>query len=84
MHQYWLKGFKTEEERKRFKEYVANSTGVLDKVRDFCKEKYNSIDNPSNVDYNNQSWAYSMADSIGYKRALKEILELVTLKPDKE
>lgn len=79
MHQYWFKTFKTVEEKDKFKEYLSNCGNILDKVKDFCTDKYNTVDNPSNVDYNTSQWAYQMADSIGYKRALKEILELVTI-----
>ncbi len=83
MHVFWTKSLKTQEEKKKFQEYVLNSDGVLDKIIEFIKDKYNTVDNPSSVDYNIESWAYKMADTIGYKRALKEVLELVNVKPDK-
>lgn len=84
MHIYWTKHLRDPEAKKKFEDYIRNSSGVLDIIKKFILEKEKTIDNPSKVDYNIQSWAYSMADTIGYRRALKEVMELLATTESKE
>lgn len=81
MQTLWFQHLKDPAKRDLFKKDVAASEKVLDRLREIC---YNKIKVESSlVDYNSPSWAYRQADQLGYNRALKEIMELITLS-DKE
>jgi len=82
MKSKWFQHLQDPKERKNFKDGVANSKFVLDRLKEIC---YNSIEESgksSKNDYDKPSWAYYHADRLGYIRALKEIIELLQIDPE--
>lgn len=74
----WIKGLKPDEV-KRFKELFSGSTLVLDKLREICYNNIRKIENQSRSQYESPSWAYLQADNNGYRRAYREMIELLSL-----
>jgi hypothetical protein len=80
----WLEGFKTQQERDQFKQTVIGSKKVLDKAVQIV---YNSIKEAEKVrisDYDSPSWSHKQADQNGYVRALREVMLLLEVSPDRE
>jgi hypothetical protein len=73
----WTSHLKSEEEQKKFREYVLSSVGVLKRLETILKEKEVSREVFTEEDYKNPSWAYMQADRNGYVRALKEVTALL-------
>lgn len=59
-----------------FKKMVTGSKIVLDKAVQIV---YNMNKTGKDADYDSPSWAYKQADTIGYNRALKDIISLLTV-----
>lgn len=80
----WLEGLKDPSEREQFKQTVIGSKKVLDKAREIV---YNSIKEAEKVrisDYDSPSWSHKQADQNGYVRALREVMLLLEVNPDRE
>lgn len=80
----WLEGLKDPLEREQFKQTVIGSKKVLDKAREIV---YNSIKEAEKVrisDYDSPSWSHKQADQNGYVRALREVMLLLEVNPDRE
>lgn len=75
----WFKHLKTKEERESFKEYVANSKDLLDRLQNLCYTYIQDAEKSSPTDYDSPAWAYRQADKVGYIRALKQIIELTKI-----
>lgn len=71
---HWTAGLEPAE-KKNFEDYLGNSQKLLDKLHEIC---YNMVleAESGNSDYTNPNWAYKTADSVGYRRALKNIMTL--------
>lgn len=75
---------KTPKQRQEMQKLLVDNNKLVDKLLEIC---YNSIERcefPLKADYANPSWANAMADNIGYRRALKELVEILSLTEDKE
>jgi hypothetical protein len=70
-------------DQEKFKETVLNSKIVLDKVAKVCYNKIIELDNVTTSDYDSPSWACKQAHLNGKREALKEILQLVDISPDR-
>ncbi len=71
---------KTPEERQVLKDYYESLHTVLDEtlgkvVR--AKVKESTTSSESKISYELEAWAPFQADQLGYRRALKEVLELL-------
>lgn len=63
---------------------LVDNNKLVDKLLEIC---YNSIERcefPSKADYTNPNWDNELADQIGYRRALKELVEVLSLTEDKQ
>lgn len=70
----WTAGL-SEEEKKKFEDYLDNSQILLDKLHKICYNMCIESENKTN-NYDNPNWAFMVADSTGYRRALKHIMTL--------
>ena len=80
----WLAGLKDPLEREQFKQTVIGSKKVLDKAREIV---YNIVKEAEKVrisDYDSPSWSHKQADQNGYVRALREVMLLLEVNPDRE
>lgn len=80
----WLEGLKDPSEREQFKQTVIGSKKVLDKAREIV---YNIVKEAEKVrisDYDSPSWSHKQADQNGYVRALREVMLLLEVNPDRE
>ena len=79
----WTNHLKDPEEKKRFRSYIYNSRGLLDRQIDILKEMENELDR-SETDtnsYDSPSWAAKQAHKNGYRECLQKITKLITLDP---
>lgn len=79
----WLADLKGPE-RDQFKQTVIGSKKVLDKAREIV---YNIVKEAEKVrisDYDSPSWSHKQADQNGYVRALREVMLLLEVNPDRE
>lgn len=74
----WTAGL-SEEQANTIKDLVKRNTILIGRFREIVSNKMQSSERKqiSEKEYDNPSWAYKQADSNGYQRALKEILELI-------
>jgi len=74
----WTAGM-SEDDAEEFEQHFTNALRLRERLTEIINNKYNS--NLSNTlskgNYENASWAYEQADSVGYMRALKEVLNLL-------
>lgn len=75
----WTKHLKDEEERKKFKDYVLTSNGVLNRLETILKDKMEMREVFKEEDFKSNSWAYEAADRNGYNRALIEVLNIISI-----
>lgn len=73
MQEVWFRETKTKEDRESVKQDLALAYRAFRKLEEILKSK---LKEPSS-DYNNSNWAYMQADTVGYNRALKEVLKLI-------
>lgn len=79
----WTNHLKDPEEKKRFRSYIYNSRGLLDRLSDMLKEMEESL-TQKELDqdtYDSPAWAAKQADINGSRRVLREIQKLITLDP---
>jgi len=71
------------DKRPEFELYLQSSQKILDRLREIC---YNMVMESEGLknNYDNPNWAYKAADSVGYQRALKQIITLLTPVEQKE
>lgn len=72
----WFKGL-PKQEQEEVKASFKSSLRTRERLEELCEEKLESASNPYKGQYENPNWAYLQADSIGYQRALKEIISLL-------
>lgn len=79
MKTIWTQGLKNSTEKEEFEKIVYASKKVLDKLKDIVYNKINGVEKTSVEDYTSPSWAYLQADRNGYRRALEEMLSILTV-----
>ena len=75
----WIKHLKKKEDKDEFKGAVIRSDFLLERIRSYCLQRIGES-KPGKVSYKDGSWAYEMADHLGYERAMKEVIEMCTIK----
>lgn len=76
MKTVWTKG-KDEVLSKDIRASFAGSSVMRTRLKEMLREKLESSFSTKEDDYSNPNWAYKQADSVGYRRALKEISSLL-------
>lgn len=78
MKSSWTKGL-AEDERKELEMHFNSSALLRKRLETILEQKDRSADIAAIVKdgYESPSWAYKQADTQGYRRALKEIAELL-------
>lgn len=79
MKTIWFQDIKDKEDQEQFKKSVLGSKIVLDKLIQIVYTKAKIGEGSTSTDYESPSWAYRQADKIGYQRALKEIIDILTV-----
>lgn len=81
MKTVWTKGL-NKEDAEEIRQIYVGSARFRAKLTELLTEKANSrrAGALSEESYVNPNWAYVQADSIGYERALKEIISLISEK----
>lgn len=79
------KVLESEAEQERFYQNYSASEEVLDVLVKVLKSKTASseLDSESKDGYNSPNWAYNQADLIGYRRAIKEMIALMSIREAK-
>jgi hypothetical protein len=77
MHTAWLKGLTKDQKEKRKKFLLANQE-VLDLLAEVLENDFQEYE----PDYQNPSWAYEQADVNGHNRAIRRVLNLISLTKD--
>lgn len=72
----WTKG-KNPELSKEIRASFAGSVVMRKRLQEVVRGKIEESLSTKEDDYDNPSWAYKQADSVGYRRALKEINSLL-------
>lgn len=77
----WWKHLKTEDAKAERKRLVENSKLMREAMLEILQAKLTSRDAQqiSQSAYDSPSWAYLQADSNGYKRAVVEMIDLLTI-----
>lgn len=77
----WTNHLKTEDEKKRFRAYLHNNRGVLDRLLEICQDMERDLEvRELDADYyDSPSWAARQADNNGYRRCLRIMKNLLTL-----
>jgi hypothetical protein len=76
----WTAGL-SNPEKMLFQELLGTNNKVLDRLTKIC---YNMVKDSEidSSDYETPNWELRQADKVGYRRALKQIILLCTLKDD--
>lgn len=75
----WTSHLHTLEEREAFQDMVKGSAKVLDRLREICEHTLSSVDRNSEEDFDSPSWAQKMAFNMGQRKALQDVIKLVTI-----
>lgn len=77
----WTNHLKDPEEAKRFRQYMHQSKGVLDRLNEMMDKQVEELDQleADTSQYDSPSWAALQADRNGYRRAVRQIKKLITL-----
>lgn len=70
---------KTSNERKEVLKLLQDNEKIVDKLRKICYNTIRESEFPSEVDYDSPNWSEKLADTIGYRRAFKELYDLLSL-----
>lgn len=73
----WTKG-KNEIEAKDIRASFTSSVVMRRRLEEMLKEKLEKTYSTADNEYENPNWAFKQADSVGYRRALKDILNLLS------
>lgn len=83
----WTKHIKDPQGKEDYEKAIRNSTLALGRLKEITKEKINNsnITDISLSSYDSPNWGLRQADSVGYRRALNEIDQLLSfLEPNKK
>lgn len=72
----------TPNQRKEVQKLLVDNQKLVDKLREICYNTIERCEFPQRADYKDPSWSHEMADKIGYRRALSELVELLSLTED--
>lgn len=77
----WTANIKDPDEAKKFRRYIYQSKGVLDRLNQIMADMENDLDNQETDQdqYSSPSWAALQADRNGYRRAIRRIKKYTTL-----
>lgn len=81
MDQRWTSNLGTQDEKERFRKYVRQSKGVLDRLDQLLaiEEDILTSKETNESAYDTPSWAPQQADRNGYRRCLRRIRQLIYL-----
>ena len=68
------------EERENFKLSVLSSKIVLDKLHEIVYNMYKKEESVNANDYDSPSWSHKQAHTNGRRDALRQVLDLITIK----
>lgn len=79
-----LAHIKTKEDRELFQKKILSAWEVLERIQAILETKRETAtaEQESKNAYSDASWPMLQADRIGYRRALKEVIELISLTGD--
>jgi len=72
----WFSECDTQEEKDKLREYIQNSTPLLDHLKAMIQKRYDAAMQISSNEYN-EGWQYKQADRNGRLRTLEEIYKLL-------
>ena len=72
----WTKGLDAQGEAD-IKASFKSSTVVRARLMEICEDKSSSSLSTNTNQYDSPNWCYQQADSVGYRRALNEIISLL-------
>ncbi len=75
----WYQGLKADE-RDNFRQEVLRSKKVLDKLAEIVYNMSKYRAEVSFDDYDSPSWSHKQAHTNGYNEAIRQVIELLTLK----
>ena len=78
MQHQWYSNLPKQEQEAR-KRFVLSNEKVLDIAREIVYNMSIVESKPETADYDSPSWAYKQADSNGYRRALEDVIKLLTI-----
>lgn len=78
---HWVSGV-SETDRRIIEDFLQNDNKILDRLREIC---YNMVKSSEvgDTDFENPNWAMKQAHWLGYRKAMRQIAMLCTLKDDK-
>jgi len=74
----WFEKAKSEEEKEAIQRDFDAALRAFERLEEILRRKIK--EGSSEKDYENPSWAFLQADRIGYNRAIKEVISLITRK----
>ncbi len=72
----WTKGLEPDQHDK-IKGAFKSSAEVRARLTDICEDKIATAMSTHKSQYDSPSWPYEQADTVGYRRALEEIISLL-------
>ena len=75
----WTEHLKDQEDKDGFEKLLRNSTITLGRLREIIEARLRELERQEvkSTGYDNPNWPFKQADSIGMKRALRNILDLL-------
>lgn len=75
----WLAGL-SEEKKEEIRKEFASSVTIRKRLAEICDKKLstNERERVTKEAYASPNWAYLQADAVGYERALREIISLLS------
>lgn len=75
----WVQGIASEK-KEPFEQLLRNSSIVFTKLTEILENLDRDNLKTTKTDYDSPSWAYRQADQNGYRRALRDVINLITMK----
>lgn len=75
MHSIWFRGLNKEDKEDRVKELLSYRN-AFDALKEILEEHYKEY----TPDYDCPSWSHKQADVNGHNRAIKKVINLITIK----
>lgn len=77
----WTKHCKTEEDKDKYTQSLKRAKWLLDDLKGLVDSNYSATESLelSPKAYDNPNWAYRQAHSNGYKQALRDFKQLITI-----
>lgn len=75
----WVQGI-APEKKEPFEQLLRNSSIVFAKLTEILENLDRDSLKTTKTDYDSPSWAYRQADQNGYRRALRDVINLITMK----